>query len=94
MATFIMFGKYASESIKGISAQRTEKAGKIIEKHGGMLKEAFALLGETDLILIVDFPDIQAAMKASLALNKLTGISFSTLPAVSVDEFDNLVKEV
>ena len=31
MATFFMFGKYSSEALKGISAERTEKAMEIFK---------------------------------------------------------------
>jgi hypothetical protein len=37
---------------------------------------------------MVDFPGINEAMKASVALAKLTGIGFSTCVAVSVEDFD------
>ena len=40
---------------------------------------------------IVDFPSPEQAMKTSVALAKQLGISFSTLPAVSVEDFDMLV---
>jgi len=33
-------------------------------------------------------------MKASIALNKLTGISFTTSPAVTVEDFDKFVSEM
>ena len=32
-------------------------------------------------------------MQASIALTKLTGIGFTTSPAVAVDEFDKLLAE-
>jgi len=88
-----MFGKYSSESIKGINAKRTEKAKAIIKKYSGELKSAYALMGEYDLVLIIDCRDIQDAIKTSIALNKLTGISFSTIPAVPVEQFDKIVAE-
>ncbi len=90
MSTFFMFGKYSSEAIKGISASRTEKSRGIISDLGGSLKAGYALLGQYDIVLIVELPDIETAMKASLALNKLTGIAFATVPAVSVEQFDKL----
>jgi len=37
MAVFIMFGKYSKESLKDVSAQRTKKAIKVIEKMAGKL---------------------------------------------------------
>ncbi|MFN3967204.1 MAG: GYD domain-containing protein, partial [Endomicrobiia bacterium] len=63
-------------------------------KFNGEVKSMFALLGEHDLVLIVDFPDIKSAMKASISLTKLTGISFSTLPAVTVEQFDKMVSDL
>jgi len=91
MATYFMFGKYSHDSIKQISAQRSNKAVAEIEKNGGKLKAGYALLGEHDLVLIVDFPSTEQAIKASVTLAKLLGISFSTSPAVSMEDFDKLV---
>ena len=91
MATFIMFGEYSQDSIKHISSQRTEKSIELIKKNGGELKSGYATLGKTDLILIVDFPGTTNAMKASVELSKLLGISFTTAPAVSVEEFDQMM---
>ncbi len=94
MATFFMFGKYSSEAVKGISAERTDKAVELIKKFGGEVSSIYALLGEKDLVLIVDFPNIEQVMKASVGLSKLTGISFTTSPAVTVEEFDKIMTEV
>jgi uncharacterized protein with GYD domain len=86
-----MFGKYSHGSIKEISAERTQKANQLISDNGGSVKSGYALLGETDLVLVVDFPSNNDAMKASVGMTKLLGIAFSTAPAVSMEEFDNLV---
>ncbi|MFB0516801.1 MAG: GYD domain-containing protein [Candidatus Neomarinimicrobiota bacterium] len=92
MATFFMFGIYSPDALEEMSAERTTKANRLVEGFGGKIKDIYALMGEQDLVLIIDFPDIQSAMKASVALSKLTGISFSTAPALAVDEFDKLIK--
>ncbi|MBW1916791.1 MAG: GYD domain-containing protein [Deltaproteobacteria bacterium] len=94
MATFLMFGKYSGEAVKQISSARTDQAINLIKKFGGGVKAMYALLGETDLVLIVDLPGVEQAMKVSVGLGKLTGISFTTSPAVSVEEFDKLMAEV
>ena len=94
MAAFFMFGKYSPESTKKIGVERTKKAVDIVEKYSGRVQEMYALLGEHDLVLIVNFPQIEDAVKASIALNRLTGISFSTSPAISVEEFDKMAAEV
>ena len=91
MATYFMFGKYSMEGMKGISAGRTKKTLDLIRKNGGEFKAGYALLGDVDLVLILDLPDTGQAMKTSAALGKLLGASFSTAPAVSVEEFDTLM---
>lgn len=91
MAKFLMLGKYSLEAIKGISTERTNKAVSIIEKAGGKVNSLYALLGNYDLALLVDLPGNAEAMKTSIALAELTGISFTSSPAISVEEFDKIV---
>jgi uncharacterized protein with GYD domain len=77
-----MFGKYTPDSIEDISAQRTQDATKVIGDAGGKVVSGYALLGETDLVLIAEFPGNEQAMKASVGLARLLEISFTTSPAV------------
>ena len=91
MATYLMFGRYSPEALKGIGPRRTEKAAAAIKKCRGRLESGYALLGAQDLLLITEFAEMEHAMKASLELSRLTGIAFSTSPAVSVEAFDKLV---
>ena len=91
MATFIMVGTYSMDAIEEISSQRTENARSTIAENGGKMLSAYVSLGDTDLYLICEFPDMQSAMKSSIALTKSTGISFSTNECVSAEEFDNLM---
>jgi uncharacterized protein with GYD domain len=92
MSTYFMFGKYSIEAVKAVSAKRTEKALALIKENGGELNAGYALLGKIDLVLIVEFPNLQSAMKASVALSKLLLVSFDTLPALSMTEFDKLLE--
>lgn len=91
MATYLMFGSYDTESVGKISAGRTAQANALIAENGGKVMSGYAMLGEYDLVLIVDMPGTAEAMKTSVGLAKLLGIAFTTAPAVSVEEFDNLV---
>jgi len=93
MATFFMFGSYSAEAIKEISINRTEEAIAKVKQLGGEIRGIYALLGEYDILFCVDLPDTEAAMKASISLNQLTGISFRSCPAVKVEVFDRLATE-
>jgi uncharacterized protein with GYD domain len=93
MPTFFMFGKYTSKAIEEISAERTQQAVSEIKKLGGAVNAMHVLLGEYDLVFCVTLPGIDEAIKASLTLSKLTGITFTTCPAVTVEAFDRLVAE-
>lgn len=94
MATFFMFGKYSSEALKGISEDRTKKAAGIIERLGGKIDSIYAMLGEHDLVLIVELPGVDEAVKASIMLNKLSGIAFATAPALTVAQFDKIATQL
>jgi uncharacterized protein with GYD domain len=91
METYFMFGKYATGSLQKMSADRTQQAIEEIRTLGGEVNAMHALLGPYDLIICVSLPGIDAAMKASVALARLTGITFQTCPAVTVEMFDRLV---
>ncbi|MFA5725911.1 MAG: GYD domain-containing protein [Candidatus Omnitrophota bacterium] len=91
MAKFFMYGKYSKEAMEGISADRTNKALDAIAKAGGKVNSMYALLGKYDIVLIADFPGVAEVMKASVALNKLTNISFTSFPAITIEEFDKVM---
>lgn len=91
MATYVMLGKYSLEGLKGISAKRSDEARALIKQHGGELKAVYALLGEVDLMGIVELPDTARAMQTSAALTKLLGVNFTTAPALTIEEFDKLM---
>jgi uncharacterized protein with GYD domain len=94
MAMFLMFGKYSAEATKAISGERTDAAVDLISRYGGKVQAMYATLGKHDLVFVVDFPGTDEAMKASVALARMTGIGFTTAPAVTVEEFDKLMADL
>lgn len=90
MSTFFMFGKYSSGAVQHISSQRTAKAREVVQRLGGRVRDIYALLGEYDLVIIADLPNMAEAMRASLELKKLTDITFFTVAAMPVDQFDEI----
>ncbi len=93
MAKFLMLGKYTTNSVKKISAERTKKVESLVKKLGGKIDCMYALLGQYDLAIIVDIPDVNKMVQLSVETTKITDIGFTTLPAIPVEEFDKLVGE-
>ena len=93
MTLFFMFGTYTQEGVEGINAVRTKKSEKIIEGFGGRLRSVYALMGEHDIVMIVELPGVPEAVQVSIALSNETGIAFSSYPAIPVAEFDELAME-
>lgn len=92
MQTYLMLGKYSVEAMREISAVRTNEARALIKEHGGTIRGEYALLGEVDLAVIVDLPDNERALKTGVALSELLGVSFRTLPAFTIERFDELMR--
>jgi uncharacterized protein with GYD domain len=89
-----MNGWYSSEAIKQISTGRHQKVEELVKKFGGEIKGEFCMLGEKDVLFIVELPGTREAMKLSVALSQMSGIAFSTSEAVTVQEFLELVAEI
>jgi uncharacterized protein with GYD domain len=90
MSIYLMYGNYNPGSLQEISPERTEKAKDLIQENGGTIKAGYALLGETDLLFIVDFNKTKDVIKTSVEMGNLLGITFSSVPAITIAEFDKL----
>ena len=93
MAIFMMFGAYTPEAIRGISSARTQQVSEIVHENGGQVRAMYAVMGEHDLVFILELPDAERAMMAAVAIEQLTGIVVRTSPVVEVEKFDRLVGE-
>jgi uncharacterized protein with GYD domain len=91
MATYFLSGEYGMDAMKGISRKRTAEVTRIVEDFGGKILSTYLLLGETDLVIIAEFPGLNQALQASVTIGKRTGISFKTYPAITAAEFDELL---
>ena len=91
MSTYFLTGTYGADAIKGISRKRTADVTKMIEDIGGKLVSVYLLLGEKDLVIIAEFPGLKEAIIGSVSISKITGISFTTNPAITAKEFDEFM---
>ncbi len=92
MALYLMLGNYTNPSVHAINAARTKEAVGIIEKNDGQVVSMYAMLGQFDIVLIVNLPGNREAMEVSVGLAKVTGIHFNTGPVIPIDRFDGMME--
>lgn len=86
MPKFLMCGSCPTEALREVGVGYKEKTLKIAKMFNGEINAMYSTAGEYDLVLLIDLPDIESAMKASIELNKLTGVRFSTSPLIALEE--------
>jgi uncharacterized protein with GYD domain len=89
-----MIGKYTIQAMEEVSSERTKSVENYIQTLGGKLRDIYVLLGEYDLVLIVDLPSEEKAIQVSLGLSKITNIDFTTYPAISAENFDKMAQSL
>ena len=89
MATYVTMLNYSAEGVRGISAARTAEVKEAIKRAGGKFLHGYDLLGSYDAMIIAEYPDERAAMKANIELNKLIGVSSNSMIAIPIDEHED-----
>ncbi|MGH7254195.1 MAG: GYD domain-containing protein [Nitrospirales bacterium] len=97
MPIYVSLVKFTEQGIttmqeKGVT--RSDQVQRNVETHGGKLLAAYYCLGEYDAVAILEFPNNRAAMKAAVLNASMGHIKITTMPAVSRDEWRDILKEV
>ncbi len=92
MPLYVTLGKYTQEGIKGISPEQLQQIVSKVEANGGKRVAAYALMGEWDVLALVEYPDEQSAMRALAAIGKLDITTTRTMTALPLEEFVNLAQ--
>jgi len=96
MSVYVTLWKYTREGLMDISntAKRFEAVKKIIEKNGGKLLDIYGLVGNYDVITIMEMPDKKALASAIIRICHSGRITAETMSAMPIDEFLQITKEV
>jgi uncharacterized protein with GYD domain len=90
MPYYLQRFKFAPASMKALVTtpkNRREVANKIIEAHGGKLRDYFLAFGEYDVLVIAEFPDNASACAVSLTVGASGAFSGGeTTPLMTMDE--------
>jgi len=96
MPVYITLWKYTRDGLVDIgnTKSRFEAVRRIIEKNGGKLVSIYGLMGEYDVLTIMEMPSRSAMVSTVMKVCASGRISAQTLPALSIEEFLEITSEV
>jgi len=74
--------------------ERLAEVKKIMDAMGISMKALYFTFGRYDLVIIVEAPDDDAALKCLLAVSSRGGVTFETLKAISGEKAGELIKQL
>ena len=94
MATYIMLSTLTDEGRKTLKErpERLQAVNKEVEAMGGRVISQYAVLGEYDFVNVIEAPSNEVIARISVELGSRGTITMTTLPAISVDIFTELLK--
>ncbi len=95
MPIYVTMWKYTKDGLVDMkqTSERYKKVNEIIKSHGGKLINAYGLIGEYDVMTIVELPDEKALMSAILKISSKGRVIPVTMLAVPIDEFLKITSE-
>ena len=97
MAKYMVKGSYTSEGAKGLLKEggsgRRAAVEKAISGMGGKVEAFYYALGDDDVYVIVDAPDMSSLLALSMAVNASGAVRITTTPLVSVEDIDAAAKK-
>jgi uncharacterized protein with GYD domain len=94
MTTYVSLINWTEQGIKDFrdTTQRAEDFSKLVEGHGGRVRELLWTIGECDLVCIADFPDDETGVAALLQVGAAGNIRSKTLRAFSAGEMAGIIR--
>lgn len=95
MAIYLMLTNLTDEGRKKVKEkpERIKEVNKEVEKMGVKILSQYALLGAYDFVNILEAPDNQTITRVAVELSARGTLQTTTLVALSVDEFINMLKK-
>jgi uncharacterized protein with GYD domain len=95
MPTFIRLASLTEQGIKNVQNFRAmvAEARQIMESHGVKLVQAWATLGEYDVVAIIEAPDAKSAAQVSALVAARGNFRAKTLSAVPISELTDAVEQ-
>jgi uncharacterized protein with GYD domain len=95
MATYILLSNLTDEGRKTLKErpERLKEVNQEIEKMGARVVTQFAVLGNYDFVNVVEAPTNEVIARISVELGSRGTVQLTTLPAMSIDAFVQMIRE-
>jgi uncharacterized protein with GYD domain len=93
MAKFIVLVNWTADGIKQVkqSAERLDKARALAKAEGVTVETVYLVMGDHDMIAILDAPDDAAMARFALKLGSGGAVSTRTMKAFAEDEYRAII---
>ena len=93
MATYISLLNYTQQGIQNIkdSPSRLDSAKKAFEAMGAKVVAFYLVMGQYDIIMVIEAPDDETVAKLALSIGSLGSIRTQTLRAFTEDEYRKVI---
>jgi uncharacterized protein with GYD domain len=92
MAKFLVQATYSADGLKGLQKEkasgRQEVVRRAVEALGGKVESMYFSLGDHDVVLILEMPDIIAGSALAFAVSASGLVRTRTTPLLSIEETD------
>jgi uncharacterized protein with GYD domain len=95
VAIYIMLSTLTDEGRKTLKErpERLKEVNQEIEKMGARVVTQYAVLGDYDFVNIVEAPSNEVIARISVELGSRGTVQLTTLPAMTIDSFAQMIKE-
>jgi uncharacterized protein with GYD domain len=94
MPTYVSLVNWTEQGIRNFrdSVRRVEDFRGVIEKNGGQLRQCFWLLGEYDVVTVLNFPDDETATAVLLQLGAAGNVRTKTMKAFDAEQMTAIIQ--
>lgn len=93
MSRYLVQAAYTAEGLKGLqkdkASGRKQAVTRAVEGLGGRLESIYYALGDYDVVLIVDMPDVISGAALGLRVSASGLVRTKTTPLLTVEEADS-----
>ena len=97
MPKYLLKASYNAEGVRGVmkdgGSKREAAARALVKSLGGKVECFYFAHGDTDALVICEFPDVASALAGVMAVNASGLVTASTIPLLSPKEVDEAAQK-